>query len=32
MSKSILKDKSYTFALEIVKTVQFLQTEKKEFF
>lgn len=31
MSKSILKDKSYAFAIRIVKLSQFLQTEKKEY-
>ncbi|QQS27578.1 MAG: four helix bundle protein [Sphingobacteriales bacterium] len=31
MNKSILKDKSYVFAIRIVKLSQFLQTEKKEF-
>lgn len=30
-SKSVLKDKSYDFALRIVKLSQFLQSEKKEF-
>ena len=31
MAKSVLRDKSYEFAIEIVKLSQFLQTEKKEF-
>ena len=31
MSKLILRDKSFTFAIEIVRLVQRLQTEKKEF-
>lgn len=31
MGKSILRDKSYLFALRIVKLSQFLQTDKKEF-
>lgn len=31
MGKSILKDKSYAFAIRIVKMSQFLQSEKKEF-
>jgi hypothetical protein len=31
MSKSILRDKSFTFAIEIVRLVQRLQTDKKEF-
>lgn len=31
MSKSILKDKSYAFAVRIVKLSQYLQTERKEF-
>ena len=31
MSKSILKDKSYAFAIRIVKLSQFLQEEKKEY-
>ena len=31
MSKSILKDKSYEFALEIVKLARYLQSEKNEF-
>lgn len=31
MRKSILKDKSYQFAIRIVKLSQFLQLEKKEF-
>ncbi|NLB49724.1 MAG: four helix bundle protein [Erysipelotrichia bacterium] len=31
MAKSILKDKSYLFAIRIVKLSQYLQTEKKEF-
>lgn len=31
MGKSILKDKSYAFAIRIVRLTQFLQTEKKEF-
>ena len=31
MSKSILRDKSYAFAIRIVKLSQFLQAEKKEF-
>ncbi len=30
MSKSILKNKSYQFAIRIVKLSQFLQTDKKE--
>ena len=31
MSKSVLRDKSYTFAIQIVKLSQFLQTEKREY-
>lgn len=31
MEKSILRDKSYLFAIQIVKLSQFLQTDKKEF-
>jgi len=31
MGKSILKDKSYAFAIRIVKLSQYLQTDKKEF-
>jgi four helix bundle protein len=31
MSKSILKDKSYVFAIRVVKLSQFLQAEKKEY-
>ena len=31
MGKSILRDKSYLFAIRIVKLSQFLQTDKKEF-
>ena len=31
MSKSILRDKSYQFAIQIVKLSQFLQREQKEF-
>jgi four helix bundle protein len=31
MSKSTLKDKSYSFAIRIVKLSQLLQTDKKEF-
>ncbi len=31
MSKSILKDKSYAFAIRIVKLSQYLQAEKKEY-
>src|SRR3990167_2272586 len=31
MKESILKDKSYKFALEIIKLSQFLMLEKKEF-
>ena len=31
MSKSILRDKSYLFAIRIVKLSQYLQTEKKEY-
>jgi four helix bundle protein len=31
MSKSILKDKSYVFAIRIVKLSQQLQTDKREF-
>lgn len=31
MKESILKEKSYAFAIRIVKLSQFLQTEKKEF-
>jgi len=31
MSKSIAYDKSYKFAIRIVKAYQFLQSEKKEF-
>jgi four helix bundle protein len=31
MGKSILREKSYEFAIQIVRLSQFLQTEKKEF-
>lgn len=31
MSKSILKDKSYAFAIRIVKLSQYLQMDKKEY-
>ena len=31
MGNSILRDKSYSFAIRIVKLSQYLQTEKKEF-
>ena len=31
MAKSILKEKSYLFAIRIVKLAQYLQNEKKEF-
>ena len=31
MGKSILKDKSYAFAIRIERLSQFLQTEKREF-
>lgn len=31
MSKSILRDKSYAFAIRIVKLSQYLQAEKKEY-
>lgn len=31
MGKSILKDKSYSFAIRGVRLSQFMQTEKKEF-
>ncbi|NTW32756.1 MAG: four helix bundle protein [Bacteroidetes bacterium] len=31
MAKSILKEKSYAFAVKIVKLAQYLQNEKKEF-
>lgn len=31
MAKSVLKDKSYMFAIRIVKLSQLLQSEKKEF-
>ena len=31
MSQSILKDKSFSFALEMVKLYQFLASEKKEY-
>ena len=31
MGQSVLKDKSYTFAIRIVKLSQYLQNEKKEF-
>jgi len=31
MSKSILRDKSYTFAIRIVKLSQYLQKEKNEY-
>src|SRR5690349_10779449 len=31
MGKSILKDKSYSFAIRIVKLSQFLQSEKREY-
>lgn len=31
MGKSILRDKSYAFAIRVVKLSQFLQTEKREF-
>lgn len=29
--ENVLKDKSYSFAIRVVKLVQFLQSEKKEF-
>jgi len=32
MAKSVLRDKSYEFAIEIVMLSQFLQTEKKNLF
>ena len=31
MSKSILRDKSYVFAIRVVKLSQYLQAEKREF-
>ncbi len=31
MGESILKEKSYAFAIRIVKLSQFLQSDKKEF-
>jgi len=31
MSKSILKDKSYSFAIRVVKLSQYLQSDKKEY-
>ena len=31
MGKSILKDKSYAFAIRVVKLSQYLQSEKKEY-
>lgn len=31
MGKSVLKDKSYAFAIRIVKLSQYLQVEKREF-
>ncbi len=31
MGKSILKDKSYSFAIRVVRLSQFMQTERKEF-
>jgi len=31
MAKSVLKDKSYAFAIRVVMLSQFLQTDKKEF-
>jgi len=31
MKENVLKDKSYAFAIRIVKLAQFLQNEKKEF-
>ena len=31
MNESVLKDKSYVFAIRIVKLSQYLQSEKKEF-
>ncbi|MDI6736869.1 MAG: four helix bundle protein, partial [bacterium] len=31
MKESVLKDKSYQFALEIIKLAQFLMSDKKEF-
>src|SRR5438046_7993428 len=31
MSESVLKDKSYAFAIRVVRLSQFLQTHKKEF-
>ncbi|MBX2930537.1 MAG: four helix bundle protein [Chitinophagaceae bacterium] len=31
MSKSVLRDKSYTFAISVVKLSQFLQVERKEY-
>jgi four helix bundle protein len=31
MSKSVLRDKSYSFAVRVVKLSRFLQTEQKEF-
>lgn len=31
MSKSILRDKSYVFAIKVVRFSQFLQAEKNEF-
>ncbi len=31
MTKSVLKDKSYAFAIRVVKLSQYLQVDKKEF-
>ncbi len=31
MSKSVLRDKSYVFAIKVVRFSQFLQAEKNEF-
>lgn len=31
MAKSVLRDKSYEFAIQVVKLSQSLQTDKKEF-
>ena len=31
MSKNIIKDKSFSFVIRVVKLFQYLQTEKKEF-
>jgi hypothetical protein len=31
MSASILRDKSYAFAVSVIRLVQFIQREKKEY-